>query len=258
MRRTLAAVLFAGALSGCGSDDPSFTNIDATPAAGGGNAGDAGAGQGSGGGSAGAQSGAGNSTGGSGSVAGEPGTTGGAQNEGGDAAGGNASAGMGDMDAGSPGACQESGVMVGMTEAHNAVRDSIEPPNGTPLPPLDWSCDVAAVAQAYADELAATMNCDLVHSGGDYGENLYWSSGFQPTPQDVVDAWASEAPCYSYGVFPDQCSVVPGQCEVCGHYTQMVWRNTEVVGCGMAECGQAQVWVCNYDPPGNYLDQYPY
>jgi hypothetical protein len=148
--------------------------------------------------------------------------------------------------------------MVGITAAHNAVRDTVEPPNGMALPPLEWSCEVADVAQAYANDLAANMNCDLVHSAGDYGENLFWSSGFQPTPQEVVDAWASEEPCYSYDVFPDQCSEVPGQCDVCGHYTQMVWRDTERVGCGMAECGQAQVWVCNYDPPGNYLDQYPY
>jgi hypothetical protein len=161
-------------------------------------------------------------------------------------------------DAGDPGECEEAGVMVGITAAHNAVRDTVEPPNGMALPPLEWSCEVADVAQAYANDLAANMNCDLVHSAGDYGENLFWSSGFQPTPQEVVDAWASEEPCYSYDVFPDQCSEVPGQCDVCGHYTQMVWRDTERVGCGMAECGQAQVWVCNYDPPGNYLDQYPY
>lgn len=182
----------------------------------------------------------------------------GADATGGTTAGGGTGGAMVEADAGDPGPCQEAGLMVGITAAHNAVRETVDPPNGTPLPPLSWSCEVADVAQAYADELAATMNCDLVHSGGDYGENLYWSSGFQPTPQDVVDAWASEEPCYSYDVFPDQCSVVPGQCDVCGHYTQMVWRNTEVVGCAMAECGQAQVWVCNYDPPGNYLTQYPY
>lgn len=156
--------------------------------------------------------------------------------------------------------CVEPEIMQGMTAAHNAVRDTVEPPNNEPLPPLSWSCELAAVAQAYAEHLANDLDCALVHSGGDYGENIYWSYGFQPSAQDVVDGWASEEPCYSYDKFPDQCSDVPDVCDQCGHYTQMVWRNTELVGCGRALCGpqQEQIWVCNYDPPGNWLTQYPY
>jgi pathogenesis-related protein 1 len=60
--------------------------------------------------------------------------------------------------------------MVGMTAAHNAVRAAVD--TDVALPPLRWSAEVAAVAQAYADDLAV-QDCALVHSGGDYGENLY-------------------------------------------------------------------------------------
>lgn len=213
----------------------------------------------------------GGTTGGSGA-----GTAGSAQ--GGSAQGGSAQAGAAAGEAGDAGEdgrggaeqlplpdagsdeCMESEIMQGMTAAHNAVRDTVTPPNNEPLPPLSWSCELAEVAQAYAEHLANDMDCALVHSGGDYGENIYWSYGFQPSAQDVVDGWASEEPCYSYDKFPDQCSDVPDVCDQCGHYTQMVWRNTELVGCGMALCGpqQEQIWVCNYDPPGNWLTQYPY
>ncbi|MCI5139186.1 MAG: hypothetical protein D3922_12405, partial [Candidatus Electrothrix sp. AR1] len=46
---------------------------------------------------------------------------------------------------------------------------------------------------------------------------------------------------------------------VCGHYTQVVWRSTKEVGCGMASCNdKAQLWVCQYNPRGNMLGQKPY
>lgn len=157
--------------------------------------------------------------------------------------------------AGSGGPCGgEPAALSGVTAVHNAVRAEVS--QGGALPPLEWSCEVAAVAQAYADELARD-GCPLVHSGTAYGENLYWSSNAS-TVDDVVGAWAEERACYSYGQFPDQCTPMPGQCEDCGHYTQIVWRDTRRLGCGVARCGEAEVWVCNYDPPGNYLGEYPY
>jgi hypothetical protein len=54
---------------------------------------------------------------------------------------------------------------------------------------------------------------------------------------------------------------------VCGHYTQIVWKTTTRLGCGVALCDQNspfmgfpkwEFWVCNYAPPGNYNGQRPY
>ena len=45
---------------------------------------------------------------------------------------------------------------------------------------------------------------------------------------------------------------------MCGHYTQVVWRKSLRVGCGMATCGATEVWVCNYDPAGNWDGERPY
>jgi pathogenesis-related protein 1 len=45
---------------------------------------------------------------------------------------------------------------------------------------------------------------------------------------------------------------------MCGHYTQIVWRNTKAVGCAVGGKGAREVWVCDYDPPGNYVGQRPY
>jgi hypothetical protein len=41
--------------------------------------------------------------------------------------------------------------------------------------------------------------------------------------------------------------------------TQVVWRESVRLGCGTASCNDGGViWVCNYDPPGNYLGNMPY
>ena len=41
-----------------------------------------------------------------------------------------------------------------------------------------------------------------------------------------------------------------------GHFTQVVWRGTTQVGCGHSQCKGNDIWVCNYDPAGNWDGQY--
>ena len=68
----------------------------------------------------------------------------------------------------------ETGMLVGITEAHNRVRAA----TAEGLPPLVWDNDIAAVAQAWSDNLAAN-GCGLTHSrGSGYGENLAWFGGW--------------------------------------------------------------------------------
>jgi uncharacterized protein YkwD len=153
----------------------------------------------------------------------------------------------------SSGGAGEPATMSGMTSAHNQVRANVSPAASPAIPPLVWSSDVASVAQAWAN------GCAFKHSGGAYGENIYATSG-GATPADVVASWASEAAKYDYAT--DACS------GTCGHYTQVVWRDSQRLGCGVANCtsgspfgsggGSWQLWVCNYDPPGNYVGQKPY
>src|SRR5712691_6171246 len=45
---------------------------------------------------------------------------------------------------------------------------------------------------------------------------------------------------------------------VCGYYTQIVWRDTREVGCGVARGPGREVWVCDYSPPGNWVGRRPY
>ncbi len=127
--------------------------------------------------------------------------------------------------------------------AHNAVRSRVG------LKPLEWSDDLAAFAQQWADYLAS--NGKFFHRRkSPYGENLFEISGGGASPAQVVNDWASEARDYQYST--NTCR------KVCGHYTQIVWRNTKRVGCAVARRKRTEVWVCNYDPPGNWIGKRPY
>jgi len=151
----------------------------------------------------------------------------------------------------------------GAALAHNAVRAKHN------LSKLIWSDTLANYAQQWADHLAKVNNCQLNHrpaSGAmqqEYGENLWWSAPdiwsdgseiLKPaTISSVVESWASEAGNYDY----DSNSCEPGK--QCNNYTQIVWQDTTSVGCGYQQCSdKSQVWVCNYNPPGNYIDKKPY
>ena len=132
-----------------------------------------------------------------------------------------------------------------MVAAHNLVR------SGVGVPPLEWSEQLAGVAQQWANELTASGK--FAHRPkGRYGENLFETRGARANPTDAVAAWAGEAK--DYDVTRNACR----NGSACGHYTQLVWRNTTKVGCGVARRGSREVWVCNYDPPGNWVGERPY
>jgi uncharacterized protein YkwD len=128
-------------------------------------------------------------------------------------------------------------------EAHNAVRSRLG------VPPLTWSNEMAAAARRWAKYLSEHQ---LFYHKPDapYGENLFMIIGRLASGSEVVDRWAAEGSDYHPAT--NTCT------GICGHYTQIVWRTTQRVGCAAAVRESRQVWVCDYDPPGNYIGLRPY
>jgi len=151
----------------------------------------------------------------------------------------------------------ESGKMQGMTATHNTIRNQLG------IAPLVWSDSLAEYARARAIKLAK-QGCRMRHgSSGRYGENLYWASAVrwsngkrqvqEINARHVTDSWAQEGK--DYNLQTKKCR----NGAICGHYTQMIWKNSKELGCGMAVCAdKGQIWVCNYNPPGNFIGQAPY
>lgn len=142
-------------------------------------------------------------------------------------------------------------------ESHNRERHRVGAGD------LAWDPKLAGLAQEWARHLCRGGKSppSLQHrpsTAGGPGENLW--AGFTtegvPFPiRDAVQSWAGERRYY------DERS---GRCKggVCGHYTQLVWRDTKKVGCGVATCPAgaftATVWTCNYSPAGNVVGEKPY
>ena len=152
-----------------------------------------------------------------------------------------------------------------MLNAHKEIRQQLS------IPPLRWSNQMSVYATEWAIFLANDVGCDLRHRGAiglplhknGIGENLYKHSAVVRTDGDrqiaavneksVVLEWARESVNYDYST--NNCALN----NTCDRYTQLVWRDSSVVGCGAASCpNKDQIWVCNYDPPGNYNKQRPY
>lgn len=125
--------------------------------------------------------------------------------------------------------------------AHNKYREL----HG--VPPVVWSEKIAASARAYAE------TCPSGHSGWGYGENLAWAS-YDMGITGVVKMWYDEEPYYDYAN--------PGYVSGTGHFTQIIWKETTEIGCAhVTGCGSGRSirensWVCQYDPPGNFLRQF--
>jgi hypothetical protein len=147
--------------------------------------------------------------------------------------------------------------MCGIVAAHNAVRAAA--PSASPaLPPMVWDDALAAHAQAWADTCPTGHNPDRNVGGQTAGENIFWSGSNTVVASHVpVDLWASEGQMYDITTNVCGSAVHSTTNFGCGHYTQLVWRTTIKVGCGMKTgCGggTTQPWVCDYLPAGNFYD----
>ncbi|KAI9112353.1 hypothetical protein K1719_016550 [Acacia pycnantha] len=121
-------------------------------------------------------------------------------------------------------------------DAHNAARSEVG------VLDIVWDDTVAEYAQNYVRQ--RKIDCQMVHSGSNYGENLAWSSG-DMSGVDAVKMWVDEKTNYDYNTN----SCVGGECL---HYTQVVWGSSIRLGCAKVRCDNGGTFVsCNYDPRGN-------
>lgn len=141
--------------------------------------------------------------------------------------------------------------------AHNETRQAVG------LESLKWSCALAEFAQKWANTDTGNHSTEQQRKGivpGDgAGENL--AHGFDSetpvTVQSMIQGWIDEKQFLQSD--RKTCTANPKNIP-CGHYTQMVWRATTEVGCGIIRKsnsftedskGKASYLVCIYNPGGN-------
>ncbi|XP_070551500.1 venom allergen 5-like isoform X2 [Ptychodera flava] len=140
----------------------------------------------------------------------------------------------------------EKEIMDQLVEAHNYFRCL----HG--VGPLKWDDKLAAFARTVASDNAARGY--IHHSDSDYGENIAMQQlqgEKQATGYGFVKMWYDEIEMYNFRNPMFDFNT--------GHFTQVVWKGSERVGCAMASAPAgaftAFYVVCNYEPQGNWMDK---
>lgn len=125
---------------------------------------------------------------------------------------------------------------------HNRVRAEVG------QKPVKWNQTIANGATEYA------RRCVFQHANQrDLGENLAMGGpAARYDDKTMVKLWESEKKDYRHPSYPRITS--PGET---GHYTQMINKNVNEIGCGCANCGNSRMCVCRYDKM-QYGNAYPY
>lgn len=127
---------------------------------------------------------------------------------------------------------------------HNILRQKHN------VPALVLDSKVAAVAQNWANRLAQENRLYHNPQRSGYGENVFQGVESNTTASSVCQAFYSEIKDYRFGVGPRGGAVT-------GHFTQLVWKSSQKLGVGRAKSRSGNVFVvCNYDPPGNFNNEY--
>ena len=103
--------------------------------------------------------------------------------------------------------------------------------------PFQWDPIAAEVAQSWASQCtyghnpSASTEYDGMGGSGGLGEDVAAGAPSQSVA-DAVASWVNEEQYYDHAT--NTCA--SGQ--VCGHYTQIVWKSSTGVGCAKVHCTQ--------------------
>jgi hypothetical protein len=131
--------------------------------------------------------------------------------------------------------------------AHNTRRTAFYANYSMSPKDLKWSTTLAASAQNYSESLLALSGCSIEHGyqGNHFGgENLAaeWGGLTGYTPEQVLQMWYDQEEFLPFGENL--------------HFSQVIWRGTSYVGCGIATKSlgggsSCFIQTCRYIAPGN-------
>ncbi len=131
--------------------------------------------------------------------------------------------------------------------AHNTRRTAFYASNNLSPKDLKWSTSLAASAQNYSESLLSLADCTIEHGyqGNHFGgENLAaeWGGSTSYTPEQVLQMWYDQEEFLPFGENL--------------HFSQVIWRGTSYVGCGIASKTLSDgsgcfIQTCRYIAPGN-------
>uniref|UniRef100_H3AQT0 SCP domain-containing protein n=1 Tax=Latimeria chalumnae TaxID=7897 RepID=H3AQT0_LATCH len=132
-----------------------------------------------------------------------------------------------------------------LLEKHNLYRSQVLPSAANMLE-MSWDTELESLAENYATNCIWDHNPDR----GMTGENLFASINKPLDVEEAMKDWYQEHEDYDFET--KECTMG----KACGHYTQIVWADSDKIGCGTNFCDTMQginrpnvfLLVCNYAP----------
>ena len=130
------------------------------------------------------------------------------------------------------------GIAREFVDAHNELRARYG------VTPMKWDRKLARQARRWSN--AMRKDCQLLHSGHEYGQSVFRShDDWNATAREAVIWWGKEEAIYDKQ--REKC--LDGKSfKECGHFALMVAKRSTKVGCARAECFKGGVFItCNYN-----------
>ena len=164
-----------------------------------------------------------------------------------------------------------------IVDKHNELRSKVAlgqqagQPSAANMNKLAWDPELARNAQRWADQCPDNPPHDPnrktikfpIQPGQNKADSWNSQNDFDWQLSTKIQSWYDEVKDFPRGNVKAFSS--NGATGVIGHYTQVVWAETQKVGCGVmyykdsrpgsASYPYRKTLVCNYYPPGNYLGQ---
>ena len=131
-----------------------------------------------------------------------------------------------------------------MLKKHNELRKRHE------CKELKLNKDLNLKAQKFADNLATSSNPIFIndlYKGEVLGTNILIYDAMLE-PENICDEWYKESDNYNYKLNKFQKGT--------GHFTQMIWKDTKMVGFGMRKKDNTNYVVAYYYPAGNIFNEF--
>jgi len=141
-------------------------------------------------------------------------------------------------------------------------------PQASNMKKMVWNNELEAIAQRWADQ------CNFGHDstrdkidGTMVGQNAYWGANSAEQAESVIQGGMTKSAQAWYDEVTDpgfnSNNINPYVFDYgTGHYTQVVWADSEELGCGMVyykgDSWYENLVVCNYAVTGNFIGQAMY
>jgi len=134
-----------------------------------------------------------------------------------------------------------------LLDNHNSERAKLG------LEPLRWNAELEAEAARWGKTLTRKgyLQHDDRSARSGAGENLWMGTAGYWDVDGMFKMFIDERKDYRHQTFPNVSRT--GNWTDVGHYTQIVWRDTQEVGCAVVTGNGNDVLVCRYWPAGNVL-----